>query len=282
MKLFIVGSIKINSNSRRKFFLRNLDSLETVKTLFSWDFNIAGKYGELCKKEIEKRYKDAVVTNNDELFYYQIVKNQVSSINGENTLLFFFQEDHWFVCPHKKLFLYLLEEFEKSKSEVLRITHLTDFWAIENKYKFLGGNHLFKEYLIDLPGQENIWKENKADRVTSLPGIFKKSFIDALLENNKDLLSKSKRSKDMELHSQKAVEFLEKRAIITMAPTFHVLREVFCINQDERAMDAKKAFKIIKLRDAQDPAIKSWRRAVRLIMAPRILAGRIKRKIIKP
>lgn len=279
MKIYIVGSIKINSNLRKKFFLHNLESLKTVSILFSWNFNIAGKYGEFCKKEILKTYKEAKITTDDQNSYYQIVKNQVSSVSENNSLLFFLQEDHWFVCPHKNLFLYSLSKFCNSKAEVLRIAHLTDFWEIESNYKLLSQDDLFKEYVIDFDSQKKVWEKNKDSRVTSLPGIFKKFFIDALLENNKDLLLKSKRSKDMELHSQKAVEFLQKRSIITLLPSFHILREVFLLSPDQRSIDKKRALKIIRARDKTDQKNIELRKIINLFFTPRILLGKIKRKI---
>ena len=102
-----------------------------------------------------------------------------------------------------------------------------------------------------------------------------------MLENNKDLLLKKKNSKNFELHSQKAKDFLAKKDVVTMVPSFHVLREVFLINQEERAMDVVKALKIIRLRDGVDIAIAFWRKTARLILAPRALAGNIKIQIKK-
>ena len=282
MKIYIVGSIKINSWLKKTFFIRNIQSLESVSSLLYWNFNIVGRYATSCRKEITKRYKDALITNNNDSSYYEIVKKQIFQINesGNNFLLFFFMEDHWFVCPHKNLFFYLLEEFKNSKADVLRITHLTEFWERKNVYTLMIDKPLYKEYFIDFDALKNLWQKYPGAYITSLPGIFKKEFTLELLENNKPFLN-SKKPGGFELYGQKAEEFLTKRSFITMVPTFHVLKEVFWINQDERAMDASKAFKIIKLRDTPDPIIKSWRRVARLIMAPRSLAGRLKRAIQK-
>ena len=279
MKIYIVGSVKINSWLRKIFFINSLESLNSVSSLFYWNFNIVGKYAAPIRKEISKRYNQAVVTSNDASSYYEVVKKQISSVN-EKDLLFFFMEDHWFVCPHKNVFFYLLEEFKNSKADVLRITHLFEIWQRENAYKVVASKYLFKEYFIDSNVLKNLWHKYPVAYIISLPGIFKKEFAVELLENNKSLL-KSKKPGGFELYGKKAEEFLAKRSFITMVPTVHVLREVFLINQDERAIDVKKALKIITLRDTPDLAIKLWRRVIRLIMAPRTLLGRIKRRIQK-
>ncbi|MBI1866271.1 MAG: hypothetical protein HY005_01275 [Candidatus Staskawiczbacteria bacterium] len=282
MKIYIIGSIKINSWHRKIIFINGLRSLNSVSSLFYWNFNIVGKYAKSCRKEILKHYNDALITNNNNSTYYEIVKEQVSRIDKSrnNPLLFFFMEDHWFVCPHKNLFFYLLEEFYNSKSDVLRITHLREFWRREHEYTLMANKPLYKEYLTDSSALKNLWRNYPGGYIVSLPGIFKKEFAVELLENNKSLLN-SKKPGGFELYGKKAEEFLAKRSFITMVPTVHVLREVFWINQDERAIDVKKALKIITLRDTPDSAIKLWRRIIRLIMAPRTLLGRIKRSIQK-
>lgn len=280
MKLFIVGSIKIDSYWKKTLFLKNLCSLEPISTFLFWNMNVVGKYNNDIRKEILKRYGASDITFDDASSYYEVVKKQISSIaqKDSNPLLFFLMEDHWFICPHKNLFLYLLEEFCNSKADILRITHLVEIWERENAYKLIVDKPLYKEYFIDPSVLKNLWLKYPGAYITSLPGIFKRGFALELLENNKSLLH-SKKPGGFELYGKKAEEFLMKRSFITMVPTCHILREVFWVNQDERAMDVRKAFKIIKLRDAPDPQIKPWRKIVRLFMAPRALAGRIKRKI---
>ena len=282
MKIYIVGSVKINSWLRKILFINSLQSLNSVSSLFYWNFNIVGKYAKSCHKEILKHYKDVLITNNNESTYYEIVKKQIFQIdkNENNSFLFFLMEDHWFVCPHKNLFFYLLEEFYNSKADVLRITHLLELWQREHAYTVMTNKPLYKEYLMDSSTIKNLWHKYPWAYIISLPGIFKKEFAVELLENNKSLLN-SKKPGGFELYGKKAEEFLAKRSFITMVPTVHVLREVFWINQDERAIDVKKALKIITLRDTPDSAIKLWRRIIRLIMAPRSLAGRLKRAIQK-
>lgn len=282
MKLFIVGSIKIDSRWTKTLLLNNFRSLEPISMLLVWNFNIAGKYANDVSEEILKRYPSADITFDDMSSYYDIIKKQISSINEKDndTLLFFLMEDHWFVCPHKNLFFYLLEEFYNSKADVFRITHLTELWERENAYTLIADKPLYKEYFIDSDVLKNLWQKYPGAYITSLPGIFKKAFALEVLEHNKSLLH-SKKPGGFELYGKKAEEFLMKRSFITMVPTFHVLREVFWVNQEPRSMDARKAFKIIKLRDAPDPIIKSWRRIIRLIMTPRVLAGRIKKTIEK-
>jgi len=278
MKLFVVGSIKIDSWLRKKFFVKNLDSLEQIKHLLCWNFNVVGKYKNYIANEILKRYKEAVITFDDKSSYYEVVKKQIYFID-EESLLFFLMEDHWFVCPHKNLFFYLLEEFHNSKADVLRATHLTELWEREDAYKLIADKPLYKEYFIDLDVLKNLWHKYPGAYITSLPGIFKKGFAQDLLENNKSLLN-SKKPGGFELYGEKAKEFLTKRSFVTMVPICHVLREVFYINQYERAIDVRKALKIIKLRDGAEP-IRFWRKMIYLLMRPRLLGGKIKRKIKK-
>ncbi len=278
MKIYVVGSVKIDSRLRKEYFYKNLDSLKTLGDVFSWNFNIVGRHAKFCSDQV-KKYSNVSITNDNDSSYYEIVTKQISSLPPDS-MLFFFLEDFWFVCPHKNLFFYLLEEFYNSKADVLRTGHLAELWERENAYNVIVDKPLYKEYSIDFSGLKGLWQKYPNAYVTSMPGIFKKEFTLEIFENNKSLLN-SKKPGGFELYGKKAEEFLAKRGFITMVPTFHVFREVFPINQDVRAMDVRKALKIIKLRDAQDPAIKSWRRVVRLIMAPRTLAGRIKRKVKK-
>jgi|SRR3989344_5533441 len=283
MKIIIVGSIKIDSPLRKRFFLHNLDSLKTVSDLFSWNFNIVGKYGDFCAEEVKKRYGQTVITNDNISPYYEVVKKQLDSLASEkqDQILFFLQEDHWFVCPHKNLFIYLLQEFEKSGAKVLRITHLIEFWKKEPVLNLVSENALYKECEIKIKNYPDLLKIDPAGYITSLPGIFKKNIAVEFIEHNKELLSKQKGSVNFELYGKKAEEFLKKGSFITMIPTFHVLREVFLVNEYERSMDAKKALEIIKLRDNPEEKIGQWRKSVNLIFSPKVVAGKIKKNIKK-
>lgn len=285
MKLHIIGSIKINSGLRKKFFVHNLNSLKPISHLLSWDFNIVGKYTQFARQEIIRRYPKAKISSDDDSSYYKVVRQQISRVaSQENSpLLFFWQEDHLFICPHKNLFFYLLDEFQKSKAEVLRITHLKDAWESKLVHKIISNKHLYKECLVSLSSQEEIWKKWPGGRVVSLPGIFKKTYVNDLLENNKSLLENSKRSRNFELHSEKAREFLKKRNFIEMIPTFYVLREVFRFNIQDRAIDIKEARQIIKLRDKKEQNFKPkfWHKIINIILSPRQTAGKIKRKLWK-
>lgn len=282
MKIYIVGSIKIDSPLRKKFFLNNLNSLKTVSDLFSWNFNIVGKYADVCANEVKKRYGQSVITNDNISPYYEVVKKQLDSFNeSEDQILFFLQEDHWFICPHKNLFLYLVEEFKKSSAKVLRITHLTEFWKKGSAFNLINHNALYNEYEINIQGYNNVLKMDPLGYVTSLPGIFKRSIAKEFLDHNKELLSKQKGSVNFELYGKKAEEFLQKQSIITMVPTFHVLREVFMVNEFERSMDAKKALEIINLRDNPDDKLGQWRKIVNAMSSPRSLAGKVKKNVKK-
>lgn len=242
----IVGSIKINTNERKKLFLHNLDSIEPISDMLSWDFNIDGIYGQFCKSEIMNRYSDANISLDDGSSYYDIVSEQV---DRNDDLLFFWQEDHWFICPKKEDFLYVLNKFQKSEAEKLTITHLVDLWRDKSVHQVLVNDPLYKEYLVNLDSQKRLWEKYPTSYLTTLPTIYKKKMAKEILELNKDILGNSKRSKGFELHDERAVEFLSKRSFIEMIPTFHVLREVFRVTKDERAINMKEALQIIKLRD---------------------------------
>jgi len=242
----IVGSIKIGTNERKKLFLHNLDSIEPISDMLSWYFNIDGIYGQFCKSEIISRYNDVNITLNDSSSYYDIVSEQV---DRNNDLLFFWQEDHWFICPKKEDFLYIIDKFQKSEAEKLTITHLVDLWREKSLHTVIVDDPLYKEYLVNLDSQKRLWEKYPDSYLTTLPTIYKKKMAKEILELNKDILDNSKRSKGFELHDERAVRFLSKRSFLEMIPTFHVLREVFKSAKDERAINMKEALQIIKLRD---------------------------------
>lgn len=279
MKVYITGSIKINSRLRKWFFVQNIKSLALVSELFSWHFNIVGKYAADCKNYILEIWPDAVITSDNDSFYYQVVRGQIDLLGHlpKDAILFFLQEDHWFICPHRQLFFYLLEEFAASQAEVLRITHLTEFWKNPGIFSSLKKNQLFTEYVIDSAGHGRLCQINVSGYVTSLPGIFKKSFIEDLLENNKPLIERAKGSIGFELFGERAKAFLQKRSFIQMVPSFHVLREVFLVNEHERSMDVRRALLMIKARDAQEKPIRRWRMTINALASPRSLLGNIKR-----
>lgn len=277
MRLFILGSVKIDSCWRKKVFLQNIKSLEPISGILSWNFNIVGKHAEVCRREILKRYNGAIITIDNATSYHDLVKQQLDSAKGD--LILIFLEDHLFVCPHKNLFLYLLNEFLNSTCDVLRITHLVEFWERETAHKLVSDKPLHKEYLIDLAGLNNLWKLVPDAYMTSIPGIFKKDFVLRVLENNKALLS-SKKPDGFELYGDYAKAFLAKGSFTVMVPKFHVFQEVFWVSQEERAIDIKRALKIIKLRD-EEPKIRPWRKIILYASHPRMLLGRIKRKFLK-
>lgn len=285
MKIYIVGSIKIDSKWRKRLFKYNLFSIEPISSLISWNFNIAGKYADLARQEIIKRYPQARITSNDDASYYHIVKAQLSAFTGQRSdlPLFFWQEDHWFICPDKNLFLYLLNEFKKSKADILRISHLVDVWESHYVHNMITNKYLYKEYLIDLDSQREFFRKNPDSTLTSLPGIYKKDIALGILENNKSLLENKKNSKGFELSGKKAGEFSAKRSFIEMVPTFHVFREVSRFNQEQRAMNMKEALQIIRLRENQERLqyFGIWTKIINMILRPRVTGGIIKRKIKK-
>lgn len=280
MKIYIIGSIKIDSKHRRRLFLSNLDSLKPISSLISWDFNIVGKYSEFCKSEINKRYNNVTISNDDETPLYNILKRQIANIQHSDPLFFFWQEDHWFVCPHKNLFFYLLDKFQKSEAEILKVTHLVDSWERKHFHKLIINKKLYQEYLITLDSQTELLKNILESYLTTIPGIYKKSITLELLEANKLITSIAKQPGNFELHGQVAEEFLRKKSFIQMTPKFHVLREVCRFNQEKRAINMKDAFRIIRSRDnLQNFSI--WTKIINMILKPRITGGKIKRRIFK-
>lgn len=259
-------------------FVCNLMSLEPISSLLSWKVNIVGRYAEFAKKKLIDSYKDAVVTSNDDDSYYQIVKNQIE--NSESDIILFWEEDNWFLCPEKNLFFHLLSEFENSQAELLTIGHMIGNWQRKFLLPAIKDNYLYKEYKVDSDSQKKVWEKYPDAFLTEITGIYKRNFAMQVLEFNKPYLVNAKNDYGYEIDRKKGEEFLKNRNFIDMVPTFQVFREVFWLNQEERSIDVRKALKIIKLRDAP-PTIKFWRRIIRLIMEPRVLAGRIKRKIKK-
>lgn len=281
MKLFIIGSIKIDSKFRKKLFLYNLDSLKPIASVLAWNFNITGKYAEFCRDEIIRRYSRAKITKDDDSSLYKIVKAQLSAV--EEPMVFFWQEDHWFICPHKNLFFYLLDKFEKSKAEVLSVTHLVQAWEHKHIHKLITDKSLYKEYLVNLTSQKELWKIYSWSYLASIPGIYKKGIALEILEINKPVTDNSKKPGGYELYGERAKLFLAKRSFIEMVPTFHVLREVFRFNQEQRAMNMKQALQIIRLRENQERLqyFGIWTKIINMILTPRMVAGRIKRRILK-
>lgn len=286
MKLFVIGSIKIDSKWRKKLFIQNLAAMELLPPLISWqwNFNLAGKYAEFARNEITRKYKQAYITIDDKSFFYNIIKSQVSTLDSAKpeSLLFFWQEDHWFVCPHQNLFLYLLDKFQKSKAEVLTITHLVGSWECKPAHKFITDKYLYKEFLVDSDSQMELLKKYPNSYLTSIPGIYKKSIVSEMIEANKSVSQKSKNPGSYELYGENAKKFLSKRSFIEMIPVFHVFREVFKFNKEERAIDMRQAFQIIQARKYQDlyPHFSFRRKLAIWILSPKRILQIIKNKIL--
>jgi hypothetical protein len=247
----VVGSIKIHSRFRRKLLMHNLTSLEPISSLLSWNFNIVGKYADFACREITKRYSHASITIDDDSSLYELVRTQISALENQDPepLLFFWQEDHWFLCSNKNLLLYLLDEFEQSKAEILTVTHLITSWHRKQVHKLITNKHLYKEYLVDLSSQRELWKRWPQAYLTGIPTIYKKDIATKILEINRPIAESSKKPGVYELHGEKAVEFLKKRSFIEMVPTVHVFREVFKkVSSGARGINMDDALKILDLR----------------------------------
>lgn len=250
MKLSLVGSIKIDSRWRKKLFIHSLFSLGPILPLLSWRLNIVGKYASFAKKKIFNLDKNALITIDDDSSYYNIIKSQIQ--NSESNLVFFWQEDHWFLCSNNNLFLYLLSEFQKSDAEVLTISHLTSSWKVKLPLPIVKNNYLYKEYRVDKDSQKKVWAKYPASYSVGIPAIYKKAIALEILEFNKPYLINTKNPHGYELDRKKGEEFLQKRGFIEMIPTFHVFREVFRFQRVERAIKIKEAFQILKLREKRN------------------------------
>jgi len=251
VKVHIIGTIKIDSKWRRKLFVHGLASLEPISSLISWNYNIVGRYADFACGEITRRYPHTSITINDDSSAYELIKAQISAVADQDPepLLFFWQEDHWFVCPNENLFFYLLDEFEQSEAEILTVSHLVTSWERKRIHKLITDKHLYKEYLINLSSQRELWKRWPEAYLTGIPAIYKKDIAIEILEFNKPVLENSKAPGGYELPPERAVEFLTRRSFIEMIPTFHVFREVFrTVRPGDRAISLKEALRILELR----------------------------------
>ena len=250
MKLSLIGSVKIDSRWRKKLFIYSLFSLGPILPLLSWRLNIVGKYASFAKKEIFNLDKNALITIDDDSSYYNIIKSQIQ--NSESNLVFFWQEDHWFLCSNNNLFLYLLSEFQKSEAEVLTISHLMSSWEVKLSLPIVKNNYLYKEYRVDKDSQKKVWEMYPAAYSVGIPAIYKKGIALEILEFNKPYLINTKNPHEYELDRKKGEEFLQKRSFIEMIPTFHVFREIFRFQKVKRAINIKEAFQILKLRERRN------------------------------
>ena len=250
MKLSLIGSVKIDSRWRKKLFIYSLFSLGPILPLLSWRLNIVGKYASFAKKEIFNLDKNALITIDDDSSYYNIIKSQIQ--NSESNLVFFWQEDHWFLCSNNNLFLYLLSEFQKSEAEVLTISHLMSSWEVKLSLPIVKNNYLYKEYRVDKDSQKKVWERYPAAYSVGIPAIYKKGIALEILEFNKPYLINTKNPHEYELDRKKGEEFLQKRSFIEMIPTFHVFREIFRFQKVKRAINIKEAFQILKLRERRN------------------------------
>jgi hypothetical protein len=251
LTLSIVGSVKIDSRWRKRLFTCNLDSLEPISRLLSWNLNVVGRYADFARREITKRYGNVTITIDDDSSYYELVQPQISALDNQDPepMVFFWMEDHWFLCPHVNLLLYLLDKFQQSEAEILTVTHLVTSWHRKHVHKLITDKHLYKEYFVDLSSQGELWKRWPRAYLTGMPAIYKRSIATEILEFNNPILENSKHPGGYELPPERAVEFLRRRSFIEMIPTFHVFREVFeKVEPGDRGISLKDALKILELR----------------------------------
>lgn len=252
MKLSLIGSIKVDSWQRKKLFIHSLTSLSPILSLISWQLNIVGKYADFTRKEIINLCHDAMITINNNDSYYRIIKNQIK--NSESDFIFFWQEDHWFLCSNENLFFYLLDEFSKSQAEILTVSHLITSWERKSLLPVIKKARLYKEYMISPDSQEKLWHKYPNAYLTGMPAIYKKKIAMEMLEFNKECLGDSKLPWGYELDRERGKRFLKEKNFIEMIPVFHIFREVFMFKfkLEKRAIRMKQALQILKLREKEN------------------------------
>jgi len=246
--LRIVGTVKLDTADRVKAMLASLDSMKPMAHLIeSWHLNIAGKMCYGAQEEIAYRWENVHITTDSERAPYQLIQNQIEGTNP-NSLLLFWQEDHWFVCPHVAMWEYVLDAFEKSKATYLQASHLRTAW--KRKPRTQKSNVLYQELLVDAESQRQIWQRYPKASVLGIPAVFKRSLLEHIIDSRQAALWQDLSPAGFEIPRSAGIEFLKHTDYTEMVPAFHVFREAHIKNWRLRCMDAQDALAWIKLRDA--------------------------------
>ncbi len=251
--LYVVGSILLNSRERIKHLRDNLKSMEPIKDVLQWDFNIDGKYASKAEELIKSVWPNANITSDGQSTYYKVIKGQLDRAEqsvGENGSAFFWLEDHWFVCTEPQRANELFQNFQNGKADVLTISHLKTSWERKSLLGAQNTTPSFIEYEVSNKTQPQVWEKYPKAYVTGLPCVYRIGFAQKLLEFNKVDTDSEKRPHGYELTPSKAKQFFEEHGgFIEWVARFHVFREVFKRNKHARALEYKDAKSLLKFRE---------------------------------
>lgn len=247
--LDIIGTIKIDTHERQHMFTYNLRSMIPIAHLLRWRLNIAGRHAAWARNEITNRWGDVEITLGDDVSMYHRQRRQMDKL-AKDGHVFLWQEDHWFLCPHPSLFLYLLAAYERSGVEVLTVTHLTVSWERKQLLPAVRDTWFFTVRLVNVETQANVWAKHPGSYLVGVPAIYSWQFADYLLEFKREATSRSP-VPFFELPEKEARAFLRDRSFREMIPGFHAFREVgFGVHP--AACNMGDAIKWLALRDGGD------------------------------
>lgn len=248
--LKIIGTIKLDTIDRVKIMLDSLDSMEPMAHLIeSWHLNIAGNLCWEAQEEIAYRWENVHITTNSTQSPYQLVQGQLEGA-APGDLFLFWQEDHWFVCPHITMWEYVLDAFEKSEASYLQATHLRTAWKRKSQIWEPSTSHvLYREFLVDTQAQRQIWQKYPKASVLGIPAVFKYSLLEQIVVARQAALWQDLSPAGFEIPSGAGEEFLKHTSYTEMVPAFHVFREACTGNWQLRDMETQDALSWIRLRD---------------------------------
>jgi hypothetical protein len=246
--LTIIGTIKIDSDERRDFFLHNLTSMGSIRHLLRWRLNIVGRYADFANRRLNEEYDDVSLTHDNDTSTYELQRAQMDGLDGD-AWVFLWQEDHWFVCPHYALFALLLDRFREFEADVLTVTHLTTSWTCKRHLPVIHDDRICTVYRVDLDGQERVWQHHPSAFLSGTPAIYSWSLANAILEFKREHMSNTTKP-EFELDAKRGRQFLGAGQTFTeIIPKFHVFREVFASNRHPRSADLNDTLTWLKLRD---------------------------------
>ena len=247
--LDILGTIKIDNQERKQHLLHNLRSMEPILPLLRWRLNIVGRFAQFAKAEIARRCPEHITTDNSAPTYH-LQRAQMNAVSRD-AWVFMWQEDHWFLCPHVNLFLYLLGQAAKLDVDVLTVTHMTTSWTNKRWLDVIEDNSLYTVYEVNERAQARVWEKYPGGYLSGVPAIYRWRFANAVLEFKKDHMSSTTKP-EFELSPGWGERFLKGHWFTEMIPKFHVFREVFAVNKHPRSVSMANALKWLELRETGD------------------------------
>jgi len=249
----IIGTTKIDTKERLHHVFYNLWSLAPIHDMFTCRLNVAGQYGQQVTKLLSRVFgDDGITTYDDTLSIYDLLIQQLTGL-GENDVVFLWQEDHWFICSHVGLFYAVFDQFLSNDVDVLAATHSIPNWERVLPYMTkLQRNVLYSTCLLDLAGQERVWRDHPGSFVTGIPEFYKVKFVRRLMDHQKDYMRTTPLPQPCELAPYRGCSFLQKHSFVKIVPHFHLFREVWWgKGVPPRRIDIawEIAIDLIKLRD---------------------------------